>query len=138
MCDIDSFKRLHDKYGHGAGEIALVSFTRILEEAIRLRTAVLRRRVDNEFVVLLPGVEIREAVSIGEVLRGDCEAPALLERDPPKFTSSIRRTGTSRVVGNDRLTWLDAKRSWPDGTLFSASRLMWVRSLDGVIPRPMP
>jgi diguanylate cyclase (GGDEF)-like protein len=90
ICDIDTFRDLNDKYGHEAGDIALRNVAQMLEESIGHRTAVLGRQGGDEFAILLPGVDLVQAVRIAEGLREVCEARALVEQDPAaKFAISV-------------------------------------------------
>ncbi len=67
MTDIDRFKFINDKYGHSAGDAALVHFSRILEEAHRGEDIVARVG-GEEFALLLPGTELRDALAIADQL----------------------------------------------------------------------
>jgi diguanylate cyclase (GGDEF)-like protein len=90
VCDIDSFRGLNDRYGPEAGDLALTNLAQVLEESTGHRTSVLGRQGGDEFVVLLPGLELEEAVTIAEDLREVCEARTLVQRDPAaKFTISV-------------------------------------------------
>jgi diguanylate cyclase (GGDEF)-like protein len=90
VCDIDTLRRLNDRYGHKAGDLALRNFAQVLEETIECRCAILGRQGGDEFAILLPGIDLKEAVMIAESLREVCEARALVQRDPAaKFTISV-------------------------------------------------
>jgi diguanylate cyclase (GGDEF)-like protein len=91
MCDIDAFRSLNDRYGHGAGDRALRNLAEVLEEAIgRRRSAILGRQGGDEFVVLLPGIDLNEATMIAERLCEACEARGLVHQHPAaKFTISV-------------------------------------------------
>jgi diguanylate cyclase (GGDEF)-like protein len=89
-CDIDAFRGLNDWYGYDAGDRALRNLAEVLEEVIGRRSAILGRQGGDEFVILLPGIDLKEAVSIAEGLCEACEAHALVQRDPAaKFTISV-------------------------------------------------
>jgi diguanylate cyclase (GGDEF)-like protein len=91
VCDIDGFRGLNDRYGHEAGDRALRNLAEVLEEAIRRRrSAILGRQGADEFVILLPDIDLKEAVTIAEGLCEACEARALVQQDPAaKFTVSV-------------------------------------------------
>jgi diguanylate cyclase (GGDEF)-like protein len=104
MCDIDAFRGLNDRYGHEAGDLALRTLAQVLEESIGRRSAILGRQGGDEFVILLPGIDLKEAVTIAEDLCQVCEARALLQQDPAaKFTISVgvgaEASGTSELGG---------------------------------------
>jgi diguanylate cyclase (GGDEF)-like protein len=90
VCDIDAFRALNNRYGHRAGDLALRNLAQLFEESIGRRSAIFGRQGGDEFVILLPGIELKEAVMIAEGLCEACEARALVQRDPAaKFTISV-------------------------------------------------
>ena len=90
VCDIDAFRRLNDRYGYDAGDRALRNLTEVLEEVIGRRSAILGRQGGDEFVILLPGIDLKEAVTISEDVCEACEARALVQQEPAaKFTISV-------------------------------------------------
>ena len=72
--DLDNFKNVNDRRGHGAGDEMLVLFARALETAIR-GTDVVARLGGDEFVVLLPDTSeeggARVAAKIHQALADD-------------------------------------------------------------------
>jgi diguanylate cyclase (GGDEF)-like protein len=118
VCDIDSFRGLNDRYGHEAGDLALRSLAEVLEESIGHRSAILGRQGNDEFVILLPGIDLKQAVTIAEGLCEDCEARALVQQAPAaKFTISVgvgtETSGASELGGLLRQT---------DAALYRAKR----------------
>ena len=90
LCDIDAFRGLNDRYGHEAGDRALKNLADVLEELIGRRSAIVGRQSGDEFLVLLPGIDLQVAATIAEGLCEACEARALVEQDPAaKFTISV-------------------------------------------------
>ena len=90
LCDIDAFRGLNDRYGHEAGDRALKNLADVLEESIGCRSAILGRHGGDEFVILLPGIDLDEATTIAERLCEACEARALVHQHPAaKFTISV-------------------------------------------------
>ncbi|MEM9208510.1 MAG: GGDEF domain-containing protein, partial [Pseudomonadota bacterium] len=68
MIDVDSFKMFNDNFGHVAGDRALSAVGNVLRAQFRPRDLLVRYGGD-EFAVLLPGIEIREAIAIAERVR---------------------------------------------------------------------
>jgi diguanylate cyclase (GGDEF)-like protein len=90
VCDIDAFGRLNDRYGYDAGDRALRNLAEVLEELIGRRSAILGRQGGDEFVILLPGIDLKEAVTIAADICEACQARALVQQEPAaKFTISV-------------------------------------------------
>lgn len=68
MLDLDDFKRLNDRFGHEAGDTALCRFTEVCGGMLR-EYDVLGRLGGEEFAVLAPGTERRNALALAERLR---------------------------------------------------------------------
>jgi diguanylate cyclase (GGDEF)-like protein len=66
--DLDHFKRLNDLHGHDAGDRALRSFARVLSESFRPEDVVCRWG-GEEFVIVLPGCDVEQAVDATERVR---------------------------------------------------------------------
>jgi diguanylate cyclase len=63
MLDVDDFKRLNDRLGHQAGDLALVHLARTVRKSIR-PTDIISRFGGEEFLILLPETALAEAVSV--------------------------------------------------------------------------
>jgi diguanylate cyclase (GGDEF)-like protein/PAS domain S-box-containing protein len=68
MIDIDHFKKINDKYGHQTGDETLKYFVDKTKKVIRTED-IFGRFGGEEFVVLLPGTELKVASSLAERLR---------------------------------------------------------------------
>jgi len=68
MADLDHFKVINDKYGHHAGDLALIAFTDICRKEMR-DTDVLGRLGGEEFGLLLPETTIKNAKILAERIR---------------------------------------------------------------------
>jgi diguanylate cyclase len=66
--DIDHFKRINDEHGHAAGDQVLVAMALLLRENMR-GADVLARHGGEEFVLLLPGMDLARAAEVCERLR---------------------------------------------------------------------
>lgn len=67
MLDLDHFKLVNDKYGHQVGDQVLQAFCRRIETALR-SSDVLGRLGGEEFVVLMPDTNLRQANELAERL----------------------------------------------------------------------
>jgi diguanylate cyclase (GGDEF)-like protein len=72
MIDIDFFKKLNDRFGHGFGDAALVQVAAILRNRALEEEAIIGRQGGDELIVLLPGVSGPKAVAIAERFRRAC------------------------------------------------------------------
>jgi diguanylate cyclase (GGDEF)-like protein len=118
LCDIDAFRGLNERYGHEAGDRALKNIAEVLEESIGRRFEIVGRQGGDEFVILLPGIDLKAAITIAEGLCEACEARALVQQDrAAKFTISVgvgtEASGASDLGGLLRQT---------DAALYRAKR----------------
>lgn len=68
LIDLDHFKQINDKYGHGAGDDALCYFVAIASSCLR-KEDVLGRIGGEEFAAFLPNARLVDAQLIAERLR---------------------------------------------------------------------
>ena len=98
MLDIDHFKLVNDRFGHGTGDMVIKSLSQILSETARSDDLV-GRYGGEEFCIVLPGVDEKLAADIAERIRlvvnnhKSDEATGLIP-----FTASF---GVSSVSGGD-------------------------------------
>ena len=72
VADIDYFKKINDEFGHHAGDQALTSFAKILQENTRTDDLVARYG-GEEFVIICPNCHTSDAVNIAEQVRASLE-----------------------------------------------------------------
>ncbi|MGM0783755.1 MAG: bifunctional diguanylate cyclase/phosphodiesterase [Pseudomonadota bacterium] len=68
LIDIDYFKNINDKWGHGAGDLALTEFSRLVSGLGR-KTDFCGRIGGEEFVFVLPGANLEASQEFGNNLR---------------------------------------------------------------------
>lgn len=70
--DLDHFKRVNDTHGHSCGDHVLRETARVARECVR-ENDILGRYGGEEFVVVLPGCDLRLAAALAERLRQTVE-----------------------------------------------------------------
>jgi len=70
MLDVDHFKKINDTMGHSTGDKALAHLSKVVKGILR-STDVLARYGGEEFVILLPGSNQNDAVSVVSGLQRD-------------------------------------------------------------------
>jgi len=68
LIDLDHFKRVNDKFGHGAGDQVLQAFTQRTQTQLR-EVDLLGRLGGEEFAVLLPHTDLEAAAVVAERIR---------------------------------------------------------------------
>lgn len=73
MVDIDLFKQINDEHGHAVGDVVLKHVANILSRVLRAGDAVVRVG-GEEFLLVLPGVDLARAAAVAERARAAVEA----------------------------------------------------------------
>jgi diguanylate cyclase len=89
IADLDYFKKINDTFGHLAGDEALKHFVNIIKRNLRKSDYVFRIG-GEEFLILLPNTELKDAVEIVERIRKDLEeSPLHYDGKEIKLTASF-------------------------------------------------
>lgn len=120
--DIDYFKRFNDTYGHHAGDDCLCFVATMVRYAARRPLDLAARHGGEEFVVILPGAELHDALRIAEDLRSEIHQARL-----PHETNPLGRVTVSIGVCAG---WPDAATT-PDSLLDTADRALYQAKLEG-------
>ncbi len=73
MLDVDHFKSVNDRYGHATGDVVLRTVGQVLQDSSRRGVDIPCRYGGEEFVLLMPGSEKKEAEVVAERIRSACE-----------------------------------------------------------------
>lgn len=80
LLDIDHFKRINDKLGHGGGDAVLKAFADMCRQVVRDEDT-LARWGGEEFLLLMPGVGLQEAKVIVQRILSHVRAATLAYRE---------------------------------------------------------
>jgi diguanylate cyclase (GGDEF)-like protein len=71
--DIDRFKTINDRFGHAVGDAVILRIAQLMRDDSR-DTDLLCRNGGEEFLILLPGIDVTASAVIAERLRLQVEA----------------------------------------------------------------
>lgn len=79
MCDIDLFKRINDKWGHQTGDQVICYVSGVLQNYIP-KNGLVARLGGEEFAIIAPDIDAKEAREIAEKIRQTVERKKLIRR----------------------------------------------------------
>jgi diguanylate cyclase (GGDEF)-like protein len=89
ICDIDHFKSINDRYGHGVGDEAIKAMAEAIKSVVR-RSDFAARWGGEEFILGMPNTDKSGAMMLAERLRATVENISLAhETGAIRFTTSI-------------------------------------------------
>ncbi len=89
MVDLDHFKQVNDRWGHEAGNLALISTAKVLQGITR-RLDIACRYGGEEFAIILPATDLMTATQVAERIRDTIEStPVQLEAEVLSLTASL-------------------------------------------------
>jgi diguanylate cyclase len=103
MLDVDHFKRINDRYGHEAGDRALIVLAEIMRTNVR-DTDDVARWGGEEFLVLLPAVKLSEGEGIIDRML-DAVRRKTLEMDGDELTLTVS-VGMARYQQGEHISTL--------------------------------
>jgi diguanylate cyclase (GGDEF)-like protein len=88
MLDLDHFKRINDAHGHACGDLVLRQTTQAMQSTLRAGDIV-GRFGGEEFVVLLPGADLKQAIGAAERCRAAVERMRIPDAPYVSITASV-------------------------------------------------
>lgn len=126
MADIDYFRDFNDCFGVAAGNQALQAVARTVRDTIRLGDRAYRYG-GEEFAVLLPGADAREAVSAAERIRAKVQELAIAHPANPAgaltITIGVAEAGFRHPGPKDVL--VEVNELLMEGKLAGRNRIVW-------------
>jgi two-component system cell cycle response regulator len=132
LFDIDNFKQVNDTYGHAAGDDVLRELAARTTHCVRSVDLVARRGdgAGDEFVVVMPEIDITIAAGVAERLRAEvAREPFTIKSDGRKLSVTISIGVAAAATGSDDR---DRLLSRADDALYAAK----TRGRNCVIVRP--
>jgi diguanylate cyclase (GGDEF)-like protein len=103
--DIDEFKRINDVYGHATGDRAIAAFGRMLGASLR-GADFAAREGGEEFLLIVPEVDLGSAVCLADRLRRDTAAIDLRADDGAPIVLQVSAGVASALPGDASFEWL--------------------------------
>ncbi|WP_292921067.1 GGDEF domain-containing protein [Nitrosomonas sp.] len=92
LIDLDNFKKINDNFGHQYGDSVLINLVTVAKETLR-PSDIVARFGGEEFVILLPEVELEDALTIIQRLQNNLERNFSLQIDnqsmPVTFSAGV-------------------------------------------------
>ena len=101
LADVDFFKLYNDTYGHQAGDECLRRVARAMQEAVGVGNYLVARYGGEEFCVILPNVDVADALAIAEKIQSRVRAlrlPHAASKVSDRVTLSIGVASTIPTV----------------------------------------
>lgn len=115
VLDLDHFKTINDTYGHAAGDHVLINRANLLEASVR-EVDTVGRLGGEEFVILMPGTPLPEAIQAIERIRQAFEQTLISEGE--QLIRATASFGVAEYPGADPT--VDALLAKADGALYLA------------------
>lgn len=120
LCDLDHFKKVNDEFGHAMGDQVLKLAAQALSSTVR-GSDIVCRYGGEEFAIILPNTELKEALAVSERIRAQLLSKTLAVRGTTKTVGTISASfGVAQLGDGD-----DCKRliDRTDGALYRAKSL---------------
>jgi diguanylate cyclase (GGDEF)-like protein len=102
LVDLDRFKLINDKLGHGAGDVVLANAARTIVRSVG-DLGTVARWGGEEFLVVLPGMSLEGADALMEAVREDMEAEHGAQDSVARVTVSVGLAHAPRYSGKEEV-----------------------------------
>jgi diguanylate cyclase (GGDEF)-like protein len=102
LVDLDRFKRINDRLGHGAGDVVLANAARTLVRSVG-DIGTVARWGGEEFLVVLPGLSLVEADEVMERVRAEIEDEYGATDSLARVTISVGLAHAPRYAGQEEV-----------------------------------
>ena len=116
VCDVDRFKSLNDRHGHGVGDRVLVAIGQALARACQGH--LVARHGGEEFTVLMRGVALPEATALLDAARAALGERRFRDRDTGESLGRV--TFSAGVIARERGEGVEQALGRADRLLYSA------------------
>jgi diguanylate cyclase (GGDEF)-like protein len=123
-CDIDSFKKINDRFGHAAGNQLLQEFVVRTEACLRSSSDWLARVGGDEFMVVLPETRAAGADRVANKLRQAYGgSPVMTDAGPVGFTVSVGVTAVEAAHEIENVSRIEQLLRAADRSLYASKSL---------------
>lgn len=102
LVDLDRFKLINDRLGHGAGDVVLANAARTLVRSVG-DSGTVARWGGEEFLVVLPGLSLTDADAVMEKARDEMEAEYGAPESLARVTISVGLAHAPRYSGKEEV-----------------------------------
>jgi diguanylate cyclase (GGDEF)-like protein len=135
-CDIDSFKKINDRFGHDAGNQLLQEFVVRTEACLRSASDWLARTGGDEFMVVLPETRAAGANRVANKLRqAYVGSPVITDAGPVSFTVSVGVTAVEAAHEYDNVSRIEQLLRAADRGLYASKSLGGNRASAAAVAR---
>ncbi len=106
VIDIDYFKLYNDTYGHAEGDTCLKSVAQLLQSCLHRSSDIIARIGGEEFVVMLPDVDIDGARTLAKQMQHQLHLTALTHATSPLNDNVTISIGIASIIPDESTTAL--------------------------------
>lgn len=121
LIDVDHFKLFNDRYGHPAGDQCLRHVAQYLQRSVNPALGLAARWGGEEFVVALPGVDVRRAMGLAQHLCAGVQGLALRHEGAASQRVTISVGAACLPADGDPMA-LERLLAMADGALYQAKQ----------------